>query len=222
MVRLWTIIGASLVSATAFASSCPDGDNLLQNNTRLSQLCPNGFTSSVSGQIGDQISQNGDNAKMVVAAAEQNGVPTDVALAVSTWESGLNSCAGSNTGVKGPMQLTQKTARGLGFDRDINEQNVQGGMEVLKQAYDKCGDNTTCLAASYNGSDAAQQADWARGVQGKLNQLKNDSSLIAQACSGGSKCLWTGSDTPTTTTTTAATADPQIAATDTNVGIDDV
>jgi hypothetical protein len=36
------------------------------------------------------------------------------------------------------------------------------------------------------------------------------------------KCLWTGNDTPTTTTTTAATADPQIAATDTNVGVADV
>src|SRR5580704_15811377 len=159
-------LSAFLASTVALASSCPQGDANLKNDTPLSQLCPNGFSSSQSaGNLQQALQTNQSNTQMIVAAAEQQGVPTDLALAVSYHESiGFNSCAGSPTGVKGPMQLTKGTAKGLGYDRDINEQNIQGGMALLKQVYDRCGVNTTCLAAGYNGASAGEQAGWARGV----------------------------------------------------------
>ncbi len=143
-----------IVAATAaYASNCPSGDAMLKNNTPLNQLCPNGFTSKSGGSIENAMANQKDNVAMVYASAQNTGVPTDLALAVSYHESvGFNSCAGSDTGVKGPMQLTQRTARSLGFDRDINQQNINGGMAVLKRAYDKCGYNYTCLSANYNGS----------------------------------------------------------------------
>ena len=88
------------------------------------------------------------------------------ALGVAFHESRFDSNAGSPTGVRGVMQLTQRTARSLGYDRNINEQNIQGGMQALRNAVDRCGSTDyACLARNYNGSTPAQQAAWAQGVR---------------------------------------------------------
>lgn len=182
-----------IASTIAFASDCPQGDSLLKNNTPLNDLCPKGFGQFSPGGLQNAINNQSSNVAMIVAEAENQGVPVDLALAVSYHESeGFNSCAGSDTGVKGPMQLTKKTGQQYGYDRDINEQNIKGGMAVLKNAYNKCGTNFTCLSANYNGSPRpGEQAGWARGVQNAYNQLHNDNSLLASAksncnTSGGS------------------------------------
>lgn len=193
--RLLALLTASLATA-AFAASCPNGAALLKNNTPLADLCPKGFGQFNPGSISQAMQAQPNNVAMVVAAAEQAGVPTNLALAVSYHESeGFNSCAGSDTGVKGPMQLTQRTARTLGYNRDINEQNIKGGMAVLKQVVDACGaSNYTCLSARYNGSPRpGEQAGWARGVQRADAQVQNNPSLLAQACTtpankGGTDC----------------------------------
>ena len=180
------ILLLTLVSTIAFASDCPNGDNLLKNNTPLSQLCPNGFGQFNPGGLQQAIGNQPTNVAMITAAAEQQGVPTDLALAVSYHESeGFNSCAGSDTGVKGPMQLTQRTGNSLGYNRDINEQNISGGMKLLKQCDNKCGDTGfSCLSACYNGSPRpGEQAGWARGVQNAYGKLHNDPSLLASATS---------------------------------------
>jgi soluble lytic murein transglycosylase-like protein len=146
-----------------------------------------------------------NNVAMIVAAAQQQGVPTNLALAVSYHESeGFNSCAGSDTGVKGPTQLTQRTARSLGYDRDINEQNIKGGMAVLKQAVNACGaTNYSCLSARYNGSPRpGEQAGWARGVAAADKQLTSNPTLMAQACanSNGADCPAGSGSTPNNAT----------------------
>ena len=135
---------------------------------------------------------------MISAAAQNNGVPLNLALAVSYWESeGFHSCAGSSSGVKGPMQLTQRTARGLGLNRNINEQNINGGMAVLKQAINACGtSNYACISKHYNGSNAKQQAQWANGVKNADAKLKNMNNLATLACKG-STCKPSGT-TPQT------------------------
>lgn len=185
----------SLVATISFASNCPQGDEMLRNNTRLPSLCPNGFTSRSGGDIASAMDRQTNNVAMVYASAQNMGVPPELALAVSYHEAvGFNSCAGSDTGVKGPMQLTQRTGRAYGYDRDINEQNINGGMAVLKAAYDKCGMNYACLSANYNGSPRpGEQAGWARGVQAAHQRLLNTPSLMAKACSGSpTACLGPG------------------------------
>lgn len=184
----------TLLSTIAFASDCPNGDNLLKNNTPLSELCSNGFGQFNPGSLQQAINNQPTNVEMVTAAAQQQGVPVDLALAVSYHESeGFNSCAGSDTGVKGPMQLTQRTGNSLGYNRDINEQNIMGGMKLLKQCDNKCGDTGfSCLSACYNGSPRpGEQAGWARGVQNAYTKLHNDPSLLASATS---KCSSSGSN----------------------------
>ena len=184
----------TLVSTIAFASDCPNGDDLLKKNTPLSQLCPSGFGQFSPGSLQQAIGNQPTNVAMITAAAAQQGVPADLALAVSYHESeGFNSCAGSHTGVKGPMQLTQRTGNGLGYNRDINEQNIMGGMKLLKQCDNKCGDTAfACLSGCYNGSPrSGEQAGWARGVQNAYTKLHNDPSLLASATS---KCSSSGSD----------------------------
>jgi hypothetical protein len=192
MMRRSALLLLTLVSTIAFAGDCPNCDDLLKNNTPLSQLCPNGFGQFNPGSLQQAIGSQPTNVAMITAAAEQQGVPADLALAVSYHESeGFNSCAGSDTGVKGPMQLTQRTGNSLGYNRDINEQNIMGGMTLLKQCDNKCGDTAFgCLSACYNGSPRpGEQAGWARGVQNAYSQLHNDPSLLASAtstCSSGS------------------------------------
>ena len=212
----------TLVSTFAFASDCPNGDNLLKNNTPLSQLCPNGFGQFSPGSLQQAIGNQPTNVAMITAAAEQQGVPNDLALAVSYHESeGFNSCAGSDTGVKGPMQLTQRTGNSLGYNRDVNEQNIMGGMKLLKQCDNKCGDTAfSCLSACYNGSPRpGEQAGWARGVQNAYTKLHNDPSLLASATS---KCSSSGSNSncpdtaggvvASSTTPSSATALPSLTA----------
>ncbi|RUW68081.1 transglycosylase SLT domain-containing protein, partial [Mesorhizobium sp. M1E.F.Ca.ET.063.01.1.1] len=97
--------------------------------------------------------------------AQKYGVPEGLALSVTYQESRFDSCAGSHTGVKGVMQLTKGTGRQLGFDRDINEQNIEGGVKYLGKGVAQCGASSySCLASFYNGSNAAEQAEWASGV----------------------------------------------------------
>ncbi|WP_292502239.1 lytic transglycosylase domain-containing protein [Mesorhizobium sp.] len=114
---------------------------------------------------GEALNRDAENAKLIRYYAQKYGVPEGLALSVAYQESRLDSCAGSHTGVKGVMQLTKGTGRQLGFDRDINEQNVEGGVKYLGKGVAQCGTtNYTCLASFYNGSNAGEQAEWASGV----------------------------------------------------------
>ncbi|RWD22289.1 MAG: hypothetical protein EOS22_27825 [Mesorhizobium sp.] len=114
---------------------------------------------------GEALSRDAENARLIRYYAQKYGVPEGLALSVAYQESRLDSCAGSHTGVKGVMQLTKGTGRQLGFDRDINEQNIEGGVKYLGKGVAQCGaSNYSCLASFYNGSNAAEQAGWASGV----------------------------------------------------------
>ncbi|RWO03507.1 MAG: hypothetical protein EOS07_33885 [Mesorhizobium sp.] len=111
------------------------------------------------------LARDAGNVSLIRYYAKKYGISEGLALSVSYQEARFDTCAGSHTGVKGAMQLTKGTGRGLGFDRDINEQNIEGGVKLLSQAVKKCGGtNYTCLASYYNGSTAAEQANWAAGV----------------------------------------------------------
>lgn len=113
----------------------------------------------------EALKRDAGNVKLIRYYAQKYGVPEGLALSVAYQESRLDSCAGSPTGVKGAMQLTKGTGKAMGFDRDINEQNIEGGVKYLGMGVSKCGaSNYSCLSSWYNGSDASQQKQWAGGV----------------------------------------------------------
>jgi len=113
------------------------------------------------------LQEESHNAGLVRHYGKAHDVPESLALAVAYHESRMDTCAGSPTGVKGVMQLTIKTGRGFGLDRNINEQNINGGVQTLKSALKSCGNkiNYRCLARYYNGSPTpGEQEQWAFGV----------------------------------------------------------
>nr|WP_314092313.1 transglycosylase SLT domain-containing protein [uncultured Shinella sp.] len=111
------------------------------------------------------VNEDADNVELIKHYAEKHNVPVGLALAVAHAESGISTCSGSPTGVKGVMQLTKRTGKGMGFDRDINEENIEGGVKYLGMGVNKCGStNYACLASWYNGSTAAEQRNWAGKV----------------------------------------------------------
>lgn len=111
------------------------------------------------------VDEDADNVELIKHYAEKHNVPVGLALSVAHAESGISTCSGSPTGVKGVMQLTKRTGKGMGFDRDINEENIEGGVKYLGMGVNKCGSiDYACLASWYNGSTAAEQKNWAGKV----------------------------------------------------------
>lgn len=105
------------------------------------------------------------NVALIRHYAQKHNVPVGLALSVAHAESGISTCSGSPTGVKGVMQLTKRTGRGMGFDRDINEENIEGGVKYLGLGVNKCGSaDYGCLASWYNGSTPDEQRNWAGKV----------------------------------------------------------
>ncbi|GAA5666757.1 transglycosylase SLT domain-containing protein (plasmid) [Nitratireductor rhodophyticola] len=111
------------------------------------------------------VKEDAKNVELIKHYAEKYNVPVGLALSVAHAESGISTCSGSPTGVKGVMQLTKRTGKGMGFDRDINEENIEGGVKYLGMGVNKCGSTDyACLASWYNGSTAAEQKNWAGKV----------------------------------------------------------
>lgn len=111
------------------------------------------------------VEEDAANVAQIKYYAQKYNVPVGLALSVAHAESGISTCSGSPTGVKGVMQVTKATGASMGFDRDINEENIEAGVKYLGMGVSKCGaTNFTCLASWYNGSTAAEQAGWANNV----------------------------------------------------------
>ena len=82
--------------------------------------------------------------------AGQYGVPESLALAVAQQESGFIQDKRGYSGEVGVMQLMPATAVGLRVDSYDPEQNIEGGVRLLRDNYTRFGDWSLALSA-YNG-----------------------------------------------------------------------
>lgn len=98
----------------------------------------------------------------VRTAAQRRGIDPHLAAAVAFQESGFNPKAVSPTGVRGTMQLTKRTGRGLGFDRDNEDENILGGVELLAKGLEKNPDNLEAALAIY--PDPKDRPKWIPAV----------------------------------------------------------
>lgn len=167
--------------------------------------------------------RNPNIAGMIVDSANRYGVDPRLALAVSAHEGAMSACAGSPTGVQGPMQLTQATGRGYGMDRGVLPDNINGGMLTLRDAIRSCGgdQNIRCLADRYNGSTEGQRQNWTNDVTRRLASLNQAGQAAPTGCDGLAQCIMGPGDFPGGRTQVAATP-PAPAPTDVMVGVGQV
>jgi len=108
-----------------------------------------------------------DLRDIIVAEANDQGVPPEIALAVATQESGLchwgpsGNVLRGKAGEYGVMQLMPATASALGVDPTDVNQNIHGGVKYLSQLYDRFGDWALAVQ-HYNGSGPDAQKYMAR------------------------------------------------------------
>jgi hypothetical protein len=72
-------------------------------------------------------------AQQVIAEAKNQGINPDFILPLVMQESGFNQGVVSKRGATGVMQLMPNTAKTLGVDPTDQEQNIKGGVTLLKQ-----------------------------------------------------------------------------------------
>lgn len=99
--------------------------------------------------------------------AERQGVPFEIALAVIERESGYKPDAVSDTGDFGLMQINVCNHRWLYEELGITdvmdpEQNIEAGIYILGQAFQKYDDPDKALMA-YNMGDSGMKAAWSKG-----------------------------------------------------------
>jgi len=94
-------------------------------------------------------------AELIDNAARKYGLPPAFVRAVAAAESGFRSDAVSPKGAIGLMQLMPATARGLGADPTIPEQNVDAGTRYLRDLLLKYDQHAYHALAAYNAGPGA-------------------------------------------------------------------
>ncbi len=95
---------------------------------------------------------------MFAAAAEKHGIPVELVKSVVRAESNFNAKAVSPKGAIGLMQLMPETARELGVDPNVPEQNVDAGTRYLRDLlikYEGNEDQVARAVAAYNAGPGA-------------------------------------------------------------------
>ncbi len=88
---------------------------------------------------------------LVGAAAEKEGIKTDLLHAVIRKESAARPCAVSPKGAQGLMQLMPATADELGVRDSFDpKQNIEGGAKLLKQLLTKYKGDLALTLGAYN------------------------------------------------------------------------
>jgi soluble lytic murein transglycosylase-like protein len=89
--------------------------------------------------------------KLILKAAQKEGVNPKLVRAMVKRESGGKACAVSAKGAQGLMQLMPATQAGLGVGDPFDaESNVNGGVKYLKQMLDRYEGNSALALAAYN------------------------------------------------------------------------
>jgi len=115
---------------------------------------PSVFTPSKWDSLPYSGKYRGKYMDMARFAARQHDIPEDLFLRLVQQESNWNPNAKSHKGALGLAQLMPETARSLGVDPKVPQQNLEGGARYLAKQYRKFGSWRLALAA-YNAGPQA-------------------------------------------------------------------
>lgn len=87
---------------------------------------------------------------LIVKYSQEIGIDPNIARAVAMQESGGRQDVVSPAGAIGTFQLMPDTAKELGVDPHDLDQNIRGGIQYLKQMYDRYGGNWDRALYAYN------------------------------------------------------------------------
>lgn len=104
-------------------------------------------------------STNASFDELIQNASQKYNVDADLVKAVIQNESNYDPDAISSAGALGLMQLMPATAASLGVENPLNpEENIEGGVKLLRELLNQFGGNLTNVVAAYNaGAGAVQQ-----------------------------------------------------------------
>lgn len=88
--------------------------------------------------------------------AKEEGVDPELVLAMMQQESGGKADISSAAGAQGLMQLMPSTAKGMGLDPTIPEENIRGGARYIRTQLDRFGTLELALAAYNAGPNAVR------------------------------------------------------------------
>lgn len=129
---------------------------------------------------------------LIRQAADKYGVPHELALGVADQESGFNPTAVNPQAVKGEhatgtFQLLPSTAKRFGVDPSDPQQNIQGGVQYLRELLDQHKGNVDQVLANYGG--VKTDTEYVPSVRAKMGKYAGGDTTPAPA---------TASSTPAT------------------------
>lgn len=133
------------------SSSSSNSSENLESLQKLLELNANLNSSKVSTDSLSSTSSSNDINSVVEKYAEKYGVDSKLVLAVIQAESNFDSTATSSVGATGLMQIMPANFDSLGITDGYDiEQNINGGVKLLKEYLDMYDGDTSMALAAYN------------------------------------------------------------------------